>query len=628
MTTPTADNQTLSSDALHNRNCYVYFLQLKPLINSELKKLLPQFAELHRLLKQEYDEHFPYGNLYSSLLTSLEKIIENKESLSSAQTKALDGIIETVYNNNNQILEQEFSGWINCIASQTRPQKPNPSQYIKKNLKDPIQTINYLSPNNTEALISRIFSVFSKNFKPQFGTNIPSVKNYSYKTTADATEFRFSTQAQRHQGATRVSPLFKRWLEINAPKYPEQTIHHIYFNNLAYDAYHFDIARAKERALTQALHDLEHDPKLKIMVITLPANDGLMNSKHYRMTQDKWPYAVVFDELLAVFHGKKHKNNISDLIISPETKKRLFKTSKNEQKILKRLLIQSFKCMGINSQDYLSTAQKQAVYVHFIKYELTNYMINTIKPKSYNFSCKDAIDRGALSSAYYNMMRSFILEHPMQRKEFERALDAAAANVKGRGMNFHRHIIWNALNTYVDANYTQLIADNRKSWLIYWRDMNCPHSRVEQIIHIRLGQCFKLINALPNTPECMKIKNQANHLLSLVKKLNDQNVSGKRLLLEVISRTSELITTPSTEAIENYKKLATELKLSHATLTIIAGVMRMLLGALFIIPSLGYSYQLIQQGYTTSKAGFFSQDRTALSHKMLEFSIESPQLKI
>ncbi len=628
MTTPTADNQALSSDALHNRNCYVYFLQLKPLINSELEKLLPQFAELHCILKHEYDEHFPYGNLYSSLLTSLEKIIENRESLSIAQIKTLDGIIETVYNNNNQILEQKFSGWINCIASQTRPQKPNPSQDITKNLKDPIQTVNYLSPNNEEGLIARIFSVFSKNFKPQFGTNIPSIKNYSYKTTADATEFRFSTQAQRHQGATRVSPLFKRWLEINAQEYPEQTIHHIYFNNLAYDAYHFDIARVKERALTQALHDLEHDPKFKIMVITLPANDGLMDSKHYRITQDKRPYTVTFNELLAVLHGKKHKNNISDLIISPEARKHLFGTVENEQEILNKLLIQSFKCMGINSQDYLSTAQKQAVYVHFIKYELTNYIINTIKPKSYNFSCKDAIDRGALSSAYYNMMKSFISEHPMQRKEFERALDAAAANVKGRGMNFHRKIIWNALNTYIDANYTQLIADNRKSWLIYWRDMNCPHSRVKQIIHLRLRQCFKLINTLPDAPEYIKIKNQANDLLSLVKKLNDQNVNGKRLLLEVISRTSELITTPSTKAIENYKKLATELKLSHATLTIIAGVMRMFLGALLLIPSLGYSYQLIQQGYTTSKTGFFSQDRTALSHKMHEFSVESPHLKI
>ena len=626
MTTPTAENQTLSSDALHNRNCYVYFLQLKPLINPELEALLPQFAELHRILKQEYNEHFPYGDLYSSLLISLEKIIENNGSLSSAQTKALDGVIETVYNNNNHILEHEFSGWINGIASQTRPLKPNPSRDISKNLKDPTKTINYISPNTVEGLIPRFLSMFSKDFKPQFGTNIPSVKNYSYKTIEDATEFRFSTQAQRHQGAVRVSPLFKRWLKINAQKYPEQTIHHIYFNNLAYDTDHFDIARTKERALTQALHDLEQDPRLKIMVITLPANDGLMNSKHYQITQDKLPYTAVFDELLFMLQGKKHKSNISDLSISPEERKLLFGTSKQEQKILSMLLTQSFKYMGINAQDYLSTAQKQAVYVHLIKYELTNYIINILKPKSYNFSCKDAIDRGAVSSTYYNMMKSFLSAQPMQRKEFERALDAAAANVKGRGMNFHRNIIWNALDAYVNANYSTLSADNKKAWLIYWRDMNCPHKRVEQLIPVRLEQGFKLIKELPDTSEYNNIKNQADHLLSLVKKLNDQNVSGKRLLLEVISRTSELMTSPATEAIAHYKKLAAELKLTHPTLTIIAGVMTMLLGALLIIPSLGYSYQLIQQGYCTSKAGFFAQDRTALSHKMLEFA-EPPQFK-
>src|SRR4029078_3445836 len=103
----------------------------------------------------------------------------------------------------------------------------------------------------------------------------------------------------------------------------------------------------------------------------------------------------------------------------------------------------------------------------------------TIKPKSFNFSCKDAIDRGALSSTYYNLIKSFTLNDPISKDEFELSLDAAAANVKGRGMNFHRKIIWNTINEYVNANYIELMKDNRKSWLIYWRDMNCPHSRVQ-----------------------------------------------------------------------------------------------------------------------------------------------------
>lgn len=63
-----------------------------------------------------------------------------------------------------------------------------------------------------------MYSLFSKDFKPQYETNLPTIKNYSYKNGLDPIEYRFSTQAQRHNGKTRVSPLFTRWLQINAEK--------------------------------------------------------------------------------------------------------------------------------------------------------------------------------------------------------------------------------------------------------------------------------------------------------------------------------------------------------------------------------------------------------------------------
>lgn len=619
MSSSTRSNQTLSSDTIHNRNCYLYLLQLKPLINDLLIELMPQLAPLQNMHSTQYDKQTPYGNLYSLVISTLEEIIDQNETLSSVQNKALNNVIKAVYHNNNHILEQEYTGWINDITAQTRPQKTNANSQIKKELKDPPQRINDKSPNDSERIFQRIYSTFSRTFKPQYDTNLPTVKNYSYKSSVDPIEYRFSTQAQRHKGTARVSPLFKRWLKINAANYPEQTISHIYFNNLGYDRNKFNIPGSYEKDLTNVLHELEKDPDHKVLVITLPASGGLMESSAYRTTEDK--QLSVFDELLDIAKGKKRLNSVSDFFISPKAKALLFQTPENELEILIQLLTKSFIILGIDSKTSLSTAQKQAVWVHFIKYELTNYIINTLQPQSCNFSCKDSIDRGAVSSTYFNLMKSFETQDAMQKEEFERSLHAAAANVKGRGMNFHRKIIWNALDVYINANYLQLISNPDKAWLIYWRDMNCPHSRVEKLLSIRLEQSYSLLNSL--SEDKTKIESLGHQLLDSIQKLSLHHIGGKRLFLEAISRTSELITHPSAESITRYTDLAKEIKVKYPALLIISGIMTMLLGAILYLPSFSYSQKLITDGLSTFKAGFFSQQRTQLCNEMLEFAAQS-----
>lgn len=619
-------SQNLSSDAIHNRNCYAYFLQLKPVIDDKFTALIPQLQQLKTLINEEYQESFPYGDLYSLFISSLEEKLEAETILTTEQMNIVDNIVEATYHNNNEILDQKMAGWINDIASISRPQQRATSEKIAKKMQDPAKLINKTSPNETENLLQRLYSVISSNFKPQQGTNIPSIKNYAYKTSQDPVEYRFSTQAQRHNGEVRISPLFKKWLQIRADKYPEQEINHIYFNNLGYDRSGLDLAGVKERELTQALHTLEEDPNLKIMVITLPAHDGLMDVAEYENTTDTLSYPAVFNELLAVAQGQKHKSGVSDFIISPWARKKLFQTTANETIILRQLLQKSFQVQGINPENHLSSAQKQAVWVHFIKYELTNYIIKTVKPKSYNFSCKDAIDRGALSSSYFNLMKSLAANSPgpMQRREFERSLDAAAANVKGRGMNFHRKIIWNALDTYVNANYTQLSTAPQKAWLIYWRDMNCPHAIVDKLLSLRLKQSFKFIANLPEKNAPIKI--YGHQLLELIGKLHSNNVSGKRLLLEVVSRTCELISSPSPELATKYKDLSGELKINHPILMVIGGIMEMILGIVLYIPSLSYSHKLIEQGYATSQSGFFFRQREDLINEMNNFVQETPAI--
>lgn len=609
----------LSSDAMHNRNCYAYFFQLNSVINDLVIQLLPRFAEIKELIAKPYNEKTPYGDLYSCNIAALETIIEQNITLSSAENAALDDLIEAIYHNNNQILDQTQMRWLNHIISQ----KGNPSAKIKATLKDPIKTTNHLSPHDAQSLFHLISNFLTSNFKPQFGTNIPTIKKHTYTHVNAPIEYRFSTQAQRHNGKARVSPLFVRCLKIRAKKFSsEHEMVHIYFNNLGYNRNSLDMAGSKEKDLTNALHELEKDPTLKIIVITLPAHKGLMSESSYKITNDKQSYSLVFNELLAVAQGQMHQSGISDFRISQQTRKLLFQTSDNEEKTLNSLLIESFKAHGTGPNVSLSTAQKQAIWLHFIKYELTNFIINKVSPKSYNFSCKDAIDRGAVSSAYFNLMKSFELEKPMQRDEFECALDAAAASVKGRGMNFHRKIIWNALDSYVNANYEDLKANKDKFWLIYWRDFHCPNDRIKQLFEIRQKQILKECHSLPEDKAAIRVA--SINLLTSIKKLSKKQGSHIKLLFELLSLTSQNLFLPSSKLVQQYQNLALEFKVKHPLLMIIGGMMEILLGALIYLPSFGYSKKLITHGLALSNYGLFASQHNLLSKKITELISMNP----
>lgn len=207
-----------------------------------------------------------------------------------------------------------------------------------------------------------------------------------------------------------------------------------------------------------------------------------------------------------------------------------------------------------------------------------------------------------MSSTYYNLLKSFESSYPLSKEEFERSLDAAAAMVKGRGMNFHRRIIWNALDSYINAHYNELVADSRKSWLIYWRDMNCPHLRVKALLPLRIEQGIQLL-ALPQINPSIKVV--GNQLFTMMGTLNDLNINGKRLLLEAVSRTAELIMMPSEQSIKNYELLAKELKVKHPKLINIVGIMEMILGIILYLPSFGFSQSLITHGNALRKKGLF-----------------------
>lgn len=268
-------------------------------------------------------------------------------------------------------------------------------------------------------------------------------------------------------------------------------ISHVYFNNLGQDhgglSYKGKLERGFEYNLTQALHTAElNNPNLAI--ITLPADKGfldkkLLTSKKTESCQD------AFSKFLAVANGTS-KEPIQDFYISEKVQKLLYGTDergyvdeRNRNQKLEALLRLSFKkVLGVDdprqSKSQFTAAELQAVYFHFIKFELTNFILETLQPDTFNTSCKDGIDRGGVSSAYYNLIKSIEKGTPLDKDEFYRALHAAPTLVKGRGMNHHTQLIWNAVDKYLAGNDKRPDSDPDKKqmpdWLIEWRNKNVP----------------------------------------------------------------------------------------------------------------------------------------------------------
>ncbi|MDI9818409.1 MULTISPECIES: hypothetical protein [unclassified Legionella] len=687
MSTNAADIIKTTSDRLHNKNCCSYLKKLN-LSESVLKALPSSMAEQLKIVQQHnYDPNVAYADLYTQFFSYVEENIEQLYDkrranlvLSDARIKeyektlansdaplvkdsqqfmryyrkqlgdtkqinqeiqALDDFIFSIYNNENSILEDTFEVIKKIPLSHTLVDsgiEKSISQYLKD---DDNQRINKAkSPAQAGSLFGRFFAMISDNFKPQHDTSLAAVRLNAYNkpsenNPAPVTEYRIGTQGQRHHGVARVSPLFERWLQVKATRTGNEKITHIYFNNLGLDRN--DTEGKKERDLTKVLHKLE-DQHHNIAVITLPADKGLMSKGEYRKTEPRHSYQDVYDDFLSIA-TQKSKRKTKDFFISDKVRQLLFKNVAEEDQ-MKFLLTKSFKAMGFEEDATLSSAQRQAVWFHFIKFELTNYIIKTLEPESINFSCKDAIDRGGVSSAYYNLLESFRQEKPLSREEFERALHAAPAMVKARGMNHHLKLIWNAVDAYINANYETLRSKKDQAWLIEWRDANCPHSRVQHLLEQRVEQSIDELNKAKGTLNKAKtiplkeINIQENaikkglEILNQIKAQVDIGVSGKRLLLEAASRTPDIVLHPNKENRKDYIRLADKLASKYPALQILGGMMKTLAGIALYLPSFGHTKQWIDKGLASVKAGVESNERKALQRNMKEHvnSLREPEL--
>lgn len=467
--------------------------------------------------------------------------------------------VKTIFANPNQGLERT-AAMIDPILKTTSHTSEDIQKKVTLRMKGKrklfTSTINKTTPQKMGSWLGRAVDTFSSTSKSQLTTNMASIRTYGYKERKNADgkeehrtdlslELRFGTMGQFHESKARASPLFKKFLDVQKEErknHPPASLHtritHVYFNNLAQDRK--DKEGQWEAQRTAQLHALEGDHD-NVAVITLPADKGLFDHHLIQNHDQAIPSIQAFEKILAIANGTSTLD-IKDFYISPEIKQLLYDYDKdNEQIILENLLHASFKKLGIDINQTMSPAEFQAVYFHFMKYELPNFILEKLQPVSFNMSCKDAIDRGGVSSAYYNLIKSLEQKppQPLSQDEFYCALHAAPTLVKGRGMNDHSKLIWNAVDKYIDGAKKCSIPP----WLEEWRKKHAP-----------LGSKVQLCTSLENYIEKNKPK-ESKHRMKFFEKSIFSNFDNKTKYLAA-QKFMNLIQNTPYEAFTEEEKLA------------------------------------------------------------------------
>lgn len=678
----THSDTPISSDTLHNENCFAY-LQIiyNKIPASLLKQLKPLLAERLHLLAGVYNKDTAYGLLYKDFLEYIEKHLneliidplnalyreeknarkkqgENNPSSSQSshgmmleafekspealmrQIHEMEEFILCIYSNDSHLLPKTYQHIEHTISTHRPSDSKKLEKKISSHLKDRGPVINQgVTPATMGSLVGRFTSTYSSNFKPQHTTSLATIRHFDYKGPDDPIEYRFGTQGQRHKEIARVSPLFEVWLDVQRVRCLHAgkplVISHIYFNLLG--LHRDDNEGIKEVDLTCVLHGLE-ERHPNIAVITLPADKGIMAADQYRYTEGEYPLLGVFEEFVNIAcENNKAQSAIQDFHISDKIRRLVFTqdgvySKKTEESIIRNLLKESFRQLKITTLS-ISPAECQAVWFHFNKSVLPEYLITQLKPRGINFTCKDAIDRGGVASAYYNLIKSFKTDSPMSREKFEENLHAAAAMVKGRGLNHQLNLIWNTIDAYVNANYQDIVLNPRKYWLIQWRDLNCPHERVSGLLARRIQESIDELKALKQQPEKLfigfnkpeEILDKGIAILDNIKIQANIGFSGQRLLLETTSDTLSLIKSPSADRIHRYKTLANDLTVNYPRLYILAGLLKSFIGSLLFVLTLGYADHTMASGWATFRTGLNALNRDSQTQVMNDLTNDMSQ---
>lgn len=432
----------------------------------------------------------------------------------------LMGVLPKIFLNQNKALERTYE-MIEPMLKGVKQTSHDIEKQIRKSLQrtSSADDINEVTPQKAGSTLARMWAVLTPVYKPQQGIGLGSVRKYEYNREHPMTEIRSGTMAERH-GFARYNPIFAAWVSSLTVQ-DQQQVSHVYFNNLALDR--IDPEGSLEVNLTKALHHLEDQPfnrvagqdaKRKIAVITLPAEKHRFEKSNLTnnlltVRAEQFRRSVVSE----IAHPRPNTHQSSetgkDFFISPAICALVFQDADPEI-MVQELFNNSLRVFGLSESKMLSPREATLVYFHFIKYELTNFILEKLQPTSYQMSCKHGIDRGGVSSVYYHLMKSLACGKPLSKQEFEMGLHAAPTMVQGRGMNTHSHLIWAIVDLYIKSNPNAVPA-----WLITW----CKENEIEYK-NTTLDQMKKLrhyITVVNNTSEKLGFIKKQPHQTKIAK---------------------------------------------------------------------------------------------------------------
>lgn len=469
-----------NGDQLRNVNSYEYLYHLAKYIPDELNTI-PIFYDVHHLYldSKKYDANIAYGDLYTKFQLALQRYISDPNR-NEQELERIDDLVIHTYANENRALERAYVTIKDELHTTRQTKDAHTKKLVSTKLKvSTVDRLNKIIPTDAEHIASQFKTNYTGDMLAMTTTSQPMVMQLSYQNETDPKQLRFGTIGQFYSGKkAHLNPIFLQYLKaikrrtdnevpiVNTQERPKARIQHIYFNNLerktknALKDYNPFSPVRREKEITRELEKL-NGSESNIAVITLPADGGYLEHKYVHDRIVKLDNKSVFDDIIDIAQGNvKHGHHQHDFFISNDVKQLLYGSAdgldyngKNEREKLSELLRKSFDDLNL-SYDIgakMSAADRQAVFFHFIKFRLTDFIIDKLQPEAFNCTCKDAIDRGGASAAYYGLMKSINRGAPISRDEFETLLHGPATIVKGRGMNRHILHIWNEVDRLIMA---------------------------------------------------------------------------------------------------------------------------------------------------------------------------------
>lgn len=507
---------------IHQTACYHYLRQIQIFyINSHLtaKKESPYrelFSALNSINDQVNDN--PKNTVdYAKLYTEFQKAAENvaKFEISDKKIKKnnneLDDLFLTIFENDNKMNKIIFEAFNSEKMNVT-------AEEINKSLKVESANTNTLNPHHPDNRANAFFTSMMGwfNYNPLQKNNVPYVNPDIGPQSNQPKNLRFGAQTQ-NKG--EVNAVFKRYLLANARRSvdDDNNYQYVYFNLLKREQsnpvsrkYDFNFkdkfVRSSEGYRGSALESLNFDKELKVAVITLPADNNFL-LKNFNVNEGREtavttePVDTLFKELATSILFKKNDFYIHKKFykqIFGEDANNIFLNRKNHhdltddelQALMQTELGELFKSAveeitgkNLDNAQPLSTLERSAVLFHFVKFSLTDHILDKLNPQGYNTTCKDAIDRGAVHTLWYQMNKQFKMHlefeeiKPMSEKEFLMYLESPAMSVKYRALNHNRNQLWNVLNHRMKADP---IFASLHPWAQNWLIQNDPQAHNKQ----------------------------------------------------------------------------------------------------------------------------------------------------